>query len=450
MTHDETSRFHERRSDLMNVLLISPEPFFSERGTPIAVRQLAQTLCADGHRVDLLTYPFGENVEMEGLTIHRCGRFPGVRRVGIGFSVAKLLLDVMLVMKLWGMARRGRYDAVHAVEESVYPALMLRWRHRAKVIYDMDSSLAEQLADTRAVFRLLLPVLRRIEGWAIRSSDEVAPVCYDLARYVSAARANGDLVVLHDVPVSGEDDPDPMNELPAAGSAAACLALYVGNLESYQGIDLLVDAAALLPEDSPVRVVVVGGPSEEAERYRAISARRGLDGRLLFVGPRPLAQLKSLLAQADVLLSPRSQGRNTPLKLYSYMDSGRAILATRLSTHTQVLDDSTALLVEPNAGDIARGLLRLVEDEELRRRLAAAAKRRVAQGYSLVSFNDRVRDLYSRRTQIGTGPANGTRTGGEPACRRSASDRRSEGDRRTTPRNAADRRVAERRAFAYA
>jgi hypothetical protein len=132
------------------------------------------------------------------------------------------------------------------------------------------------------------------------------------------------------------------------------------------------------------------------------------------------------------------------------MDSGRAILATRLSTHTQVLDDSTALLVEPNAGDIARGLLRLVEDEELRRRLAAAAKRRVAQGYSLVSFNDRVRDLYSRRTQNGTGPANGTWTGGERACRRSASDRRSEGDRRTTPRDAADRRVAERRAFAYA
>jgi glycosyltransferase involved in cell wall biosynthesis len=241
-----------------------------------------------------------------------------------------------------------------------------------------------------------------------------------------------------------------VEKLSHGGSAAQCLALYVGNLQSYQGIDLLVDAVALLPEHCPVRVVVVGGPAEAAERFRAIAARRGLDGRLRFVGPRPMAQLNNLLAQADILLSPRTQGRNTPLKLYSYMDSRRAILATRLSTHTQVLDDSTALLVEADAGEFARGLLRLVADEKLRRRLAEAAKRRVARRYSLTSFNARVRDIYPGRSQNGVGPASVTRNGGERACRRSAADRRSQGDRRTTPRVAADRRTADRRAFAYA
>ena len=55
----------------MNVLLISPQPFFTERGTPIAVRCLAEALCADGHRVDLLTYPFGDDVAIDGLAIHR-------------------------------------------------------------------------------------------------------------------------------------------------------------------------------------------------------------------------------------------------------------------------------------------------------------------------------------------------------------------------------------------
>ena len=54
-----------------------------------------------------------------------------------------------------------------------------------------------------------------------------------------------------------------------------------------------------------------------------------------------------LLGEADVLVSPRLKGLNTPMKIYSYLDSGTAVLATRLRTHTQVLDDRTAYLVDP-------------------------------------------------------------------------------------------------------
>ena len=443
---------------LMNVLLIAPQPFFTERGTPIAVRQLAEALCADGHRVDLLTYPFGDDVEIDGLTIHRCRRFPGIHHVGIGFSLAKLLMDLMLVLELWGMGKRGRYDTVHAVEESVYLALLLRRRHRARVIYDMDSSLAEQLADSRPAFRVLLPMMRLVERWAIRSADQVVAVCDDLARYASKTRDKRAVAVLHDVPAGIEGASDSAAKLWRGSSAARCLALYVGNLGSNQGIDLLIDAVALLPEDCPVRVVVAGGPMDAAERYRAIAGRRGLERRLRFVGPRPMAELKSMLAQADILLSPRTQGGNTPLKLYSYMDSKRPILATRLRAHTQVLDDSTALLVEADGGAFARGLVRLAEDQGLRQRLAEAAKRRVIDNYSLSIFKDRVRDIYAQRapngaayasTERGRVPSE-TRTTLAGASRRSTSDRRRPRDRRTTIRGAADRRVRERRVLAYA
>ena len=54
------------------------------------------------------------------------------------------------------------------------------------------------------------------------------------------------------------------------------------------------------------------------------------------------------LLAADVLVSPRLKGLNTPMKIYSYLDSGSAVLATRLRTHTQVLDDGTGPnLLEP-------------------------------------------------------------------------------------------------------
>ena len=437
----------------MKVLLVAPQPFFTERGTPIAVRRLAETLSADGHEVDLLTYPFGDDVELDGLTIHRCRRLPGVRGVRIGFSLRKLLMDLVLLPKMFRMAKPGRYDVVHAVEESIYFALLLRWRHRAKVIYDMDSSIADQLVESHAVFRPLTSLLRRIERWAIRSAEVVAPMCRELADYAAAVRPHDDAVVLHDVPIDigGRALPNGRRSL---GSQARCQALYVGNLESYQGIDMLIDAAALLAPDSGVRIRVVGGPEAEAERLGRIAEKRGLEDRIQFVGPRPLVELHNLLAQADILLSPRTKGDNTPLKLYTYMEAGRAILATRLRTHTQVLDDSTALLVSPDAAAFARGLLLLAADEDLRRKLGGSARQRVRRSYSPSSFTRRVRDIYGRshkrpdhargeRARQGSGGWNGV-------DRRTAHDRRRGYDRRASARRGQERRTGERRVLAYA
>jgi nucleoside-diphosphate-sugar epimerase len=265
------------------------------------------------------------------------------------------------------------------------------------VIYDMDSSLAEQLADSHALFRPLLPLLRRIEQWAIRSAEVVTPMCRDLAAYAAMLRAtHDDVVVLHDVPVEAADASRSSEQPSSNGAGPQCLALYVGNLEPYQGIDLLVDAAALLPADSSLRIQVVGGPMAAVERFRKSAAERGVHDRVQFLGPRPLAHLHDLLATADILLSPRTKGYNTPLKLYSYMESGRPILATRLRTHTQVLDDSTALLAEPEAGAYAQGLVRLEGDEDLRRKLGEAAERQVRREYSPMSFSSRVRAIYGQ------------------------------------------------------
>jgi glycosyltransferase involved in cell wall biosynthesis len=435
----------------MKVLVMAPQPFFSERGTPIAVRRLVEALCRDGNQVDLLTYPFGDDIEVEGLTIHRAGRFPGVRGVGIGLSLAKLLSDLMLVLRLFRLGRPGRYQVVHAVEESVYGALLLRWRHRARVVYDMDSSLAKQLADSHAVLRPLLPVLRRIERWAIKSVDAVAPMCLELAAYAGMTRDGQDeVVVLHDVPVAAERAWRRPEAPSSNGAGARCVALYVGNLEPYQGVEMLVDAAALLPSHPAVRVQVVGGPMGEVDRLRTMAQRRGLHDRIQFLGPRPLAELYDLLAGADILLSPRTKGDNTPLKLFSYMESGRPILATRLTTHTQVLDDSTALLVEPEARAFAAGLLRLAGDEGLRRKLGESAKRRVRCEYSPTSFYQRVRSIYGGLQP----PAREDRS--EPTLdlprgeERRSGDRRSASDRRGLSRAGPGRRVAERRVLVYA
>jgi len=105
--------------------------------------------------------------------------------------------------------------------------------------------------------------------------------------------------------------------------------------------------------------------------------------------------LGDCLLQATVLVSPRVRGTNTPMKVYSYLDSGRPVLATRLPTHTQVLDDEVALLVDPQPEPMAQGLVRLLQDEGLRERLAANARRFAQAEFTPEAFRRKLLAFYN-------------------------------------------------------
>ena len=82
------------------------------------------------------------------------------------------------------------------------------------------------------------------------------------------------------------------------------------------------------------------------------------------------------------------------MKVYSYMAAGKAIVATSIRSHLQVLDPATAALVEPQAESLAAALQRLVEDESLRRRLGEAARDKVEREYSLEKYRQTLTDAY--------------------------------------------------------
>jgi glycosyltransferase involved in cell wall biosynthesis len=378
----------------VNVLVVAPQPFYTERGTPIAVRLLAETLCSLGHRVDLLVYHEGEAIAYPGLRLLRAAAPPGVRNVPIGFSAKKLACDVTLTAALARLARPGAYDVVHAVEEAVFPAAWLRGRHRAAVVCDMDSDMVDQLVGTsrlRGLFRGALDATMRRTLGACRL---VLAVCPSLAARASALCPAAVVRVLEDIPL-GEGAPPPVEDLRARHGIGGPLALYAGNLEPYQGIDLLLDALAALDAADAPTLVVVGGDPGALARYGERAARLGLAGRVRFLGPRPVRELGGYLAQADILVSPRTLGENTPMKIYSYLASGRAILATDIGSHTQALDGSCALLVRPEPGCVAEGLRRLAADPALRARLGAAGAARAAERYSRAAYREKLAAAYA-------------------------------------------------------
>src|SRR5947208_1816159 len=131
------------RDVVMHILMIAPEPFFEPRGTPFSEYHRIRALLDLGHTVDLVTYPFGKDVEMPGLRIFRAARPPFVTRVKIGPSVSKLFLDLALTAKAIGQARRARYDAVHSHEEGAAIGLLISAARHIPHLYDMHSSLPQ-------------------------------------------------------------------------------------------------------------------------------------------------------------------------------------------------------------------------------------------------------------------------------------------------------------------
>jgi glycosyltransferase involved in cell wall biosynthesis len=398
----------------LRILLLAPQPFLEVRGTPLAVLHLTRALSDLGHHVDLLTFPQGEPAPVPGVRHLRSLRLP-VGRVKAGPSLAKMALDVPFVAEAAWRLAWGRYDVVHAVEEAAHLVAPFARLLRVPLVMDVDSSIPDQLRYSGFATRgPLLWLAETLEARALRGAAAAITVCTSLTEGVRE-RAPG-------VPVFQIEDPPlaDRGNLPAGetvlalrrglGMSAGPVALYSGNFEPYQGVDLLVEASARVPE---AQVLFMGGEPGEIERLRARAEALGTGRRSFFSGKRPPSELPLFLAVADVVVSPRTRGTNTPFKIFTYLASGRPLVATRIASHTQVLDDRLAFLVEPTPEGLAAGLRAALGDREDAAARADRGYALIERDYSERRFREKVARAYVRVAEV-AGGATSTPPGSPP------------------------------------
>lgn len=380
-----------------SILVIAPQPFFQNRGTPIAVRLLVSELARLGHDVHLLVFHEGEDVTLPGVHLHRIPAIWGIKNIPPSLSLKKIVCDVFMFFKAIGLLRRHRFAVIHAVEEAAFMAMVLKMIFATPYIYDMDSSLAQQIVEKFSFLGPLGPVLQHCERLAIQGSCGVVAVCRALEDIALTHAPEKLIVRLEDISLLEESISSSDEDLRQRLRIAGPIMLYVGNLEKYQGIDLLLQSFQMaLHQGCRGNLVIIGGTTETIAAYKKYAEKLQVAGHTFFCGPRPVALLGHYLAQADILLSPRVQGNNTPMKLYSYLDSGKAVLATNLPTHTQVLTNDFACLVAPESESMAAGMAKLLDNPELCLRLGAEGRRVAREKYSLAAFRAKLSDFYSR------------------------------------------------------
>lgn len=378
----------------MRILLLAPHPFYQDRGTPIDVYLLLRVMSECGHTVDVVTYHEGTDIELEGVTLHRIPSLPLLRNIRPGFSIKKVICDFLMLLPVVRLVRRNRYGVAHAVEESVFILRLLKALMGIPYVYDMDSSLPQQMIEKHPFLAPFSRLMQYCEGCAVRGALAVVPVCDELAAGI--ARHNpAHVVVLNDISLLEEKSPqgiDLRTELDIHG----LLIMYVGNLEKYQGIDLLLSSFAEAGSEAELAdLVIVGGERSDITRYRAVCDRLHIQRRVHWLGPKPIADLGAYLREADILVSPRTKGKNTPMKIYSYLHSGKAILATDLPTHTQVLDSEVAVLAETSVPAFSKALRCLMQDADLRAKLGRAGNELIERKYSYRVYRQKVHRLLA-------------------------------------------------------
>lgn len=385
----------------MRALVIAPQPFFTPRGTPFSVYYRSLVTAELGVQIDLLTYGEGDDVDIPGVRIVRIPRFGMLGPVKVGPSLLKLFLDVFMVMWTLGLLLRRRYQFVHAHEEAVFWCRFFKPLFRFKLIYDMHSSLPQQLTNFQfTTSSMLISLFRRLERSCLRNADAVITICPDLRDYALAEGVEPQRHIMiensifDDVRLKRQLHHADTHAVHLNGDSAGSTVVYAGTFEPYQGVDLLVRAFAKVVKVKPdARLVLAGGSPPQVQEMRALADGLGLNGKCYLTGRVSKQEAQRFTAAADVLVSPRIKGTNTPLKLYEQLASGKPLVATRIWSHQQVLDEDTCIMVDPDPESFAVGIITALEDHQLRECVAARAQSIYQQRYSRAAYEEKMHRL---------------------------------------------------------
>jgi glycosyltransferase involved in cell wall biosynthesis len=392
----------------MRVLMLAPQPFFEPRGTPISVYQRLEALSTLGHEVDLVTYHVGTDIHIPCVQVFRTPQLSFIREVKIGPSWAKPLLDLLLLWVAVVRLLTKRYDVIHSHEEAAFFAVLLARLFHLPHVYDMHSSLPRQLENFgKGNWRPLIWLFERLERLTLNSCAAVITIDPELEAYVTTVNPQVRQMRIENRPIPAKlqlVDSELIQQLKRnVNLNSRQPVVYTGTFERYQGLDLLLQSAKLVTRQNPRALfILVGGKTAQIEQYRAIACREGVEDSIVFVGVVPPDEALAFLEIADVLVSPRTGGSFAPLKIYSYLYSGKPTVATRVPAHLEVLNQKVALLVEPTKEALAEGILSLLENAAAGDALGRNAYQYVRERYNSEEYGSRLDQIYKSLRHIDT------------------------------------------------
>lgn len=324
--------------------MIAPTPFFADRGCHTQIYEEIKGLEKLGHSILLCTYGLGRDIS--NIKIIRCFNFPWYKKLSAGPSFSKLLLLPILTMTTLRMIWKFEPDIIHAHlhEGACIAKICQLFYWRKKYLFDMQGSLSGELLQhglfkNRTILQYALIYIEKlINSWfPIITQSETMIKELKKINYKKKDITN----------VKDGVDTDIFSPINFNLKLAKELninynkqrVLFMGLLEEYQGVDIMLQAFSKVIEIFPkIQFIIIGYPN--IEKYLKICKKLKMENNVYFLGRIDYQSLPKYLSLSQIAVAPKIAETEGDGKIYNYMAMGMATIAFDREVSKEILGDT--------------------------------------------------------------------------------------------------------------
>jgi glycosyltransferase involved in cell wall biosynthesis len=354
----------------MKILVVAPTPFFSDRGTHIRILEEALALEKIGHQITIATYHIGREINLEvrnKIDVRRIWRLLfWYQKLEAGPDWQKIILDLLLLRKVFSLARTQKPEIIHAhLHEGVLIGWlvkkMLFWR-KIKLVADFHGSLTKEMVSHGY---LRAGVLNKFFGWLEKIIDNLGDGAitssWENTGEIKKFRKNNKVETILDgvnldyyQKFSTREASKKELELPLD----KIILTYTGALIANKGINYLLSAIPLaLAQNNRLFFILAGFPVAEAEKF--VKEKR-LETNVRIIHPLSYFDLPEILNASDIAIDPKDSSVNQASgKILQYMGAGLPIICFDKSNNRRYLEEGAYYVPEFSAAGLAKGIIDL-------------------------------------------------------------------------------------------
>jgi glycosyltransferase involved in cell wall biosynthesis len=379
--------------------MIAPTPYFSDRGCHVRIYEEARNLMKRGHDVRIITYHLGRN--MPGIQVIRTPAIPWYKKLEAGPSWHKPYLDALLLTQAYCTARTFRPHLIHAhLHEGALIGSILKKLLRIPLLFDYQGSLSGESLN-HGFFRassLLQLSFQGLERFINGCSDAII-----------TSSSEGRQELIRDWGVAPETvstlidgvDTEIFKPYPSKRSRRelgipedANVIVYLGLLNSYQGIDLLFEALLQVRQKTPqAHCLLMGYPDQE---YRQKAGSIGLADMITFTGRVPYDRAPAYLCAGDLAVSPKLARTEANGKLFNYMACALPTIAFEGEVNREILGETGMYADYGSSSSFADRIASSFQDKDLMCRLGRESRVRAIQLHSWPERAEQLESTYRR------------------------------------------------------
>lgn len=359
----------------MKILVIAPTPFFADRGTHIRILEEALALEKLGHQITIATYHIGKDIDREVESKIRVRRIRRLlfwyKKMEAGPDWQKILLDLMLIRKVYALARLQKPDVIHGhLHEGVLIGWIVKkilfWQ-KMKLVADFHGSLTKEMVShsylTGGILKL---IFKRIEWWidnlgdsAITSSQENTVEIAEIRKNHSVTTVLDGANLSHYANLPNKLELKKEFELPLD----KIIVTYTGQLMLNKGVEYFLNSISeISKQNKNIFFVIAGFPVKGVQDF---VEKNNLSQHVRIVSPLNFFDLPKLLMASDIGIDPKdSSTMQASGKILQYMAAGLPVVCFDRENNRKYLEEGGEYAKEISASGLTQGILALADDSQ--------------------------------------------------------------------------------------